>query len=190
MEFNTWERIIQNKIKTSILDHNYAKDSSTINNIRSIKPLAGDHVAVLFEIDKIQPNQSTQIRRCWKNYSKSLLLTYLSQSNWESNGNSTQDIWYEIENKLIRIVDVVAPMVEFKNNLSADSQKTTATIKHKLNLRKRLLKKLRTTNNKDGMKSRINNISQEIKQHYREEKIKTSTAGSQNLSQQTLADSK
>ena len=63
-------------------------------------------------------------------------------------------------------------MVEFKNNLSADSQKTTATIKHKLNLRKRLLKKLRTTNNKDGMKSRINNISQEIKQHYREEKKK------------------
>ena len=31
VEFKTWERIIKNKIKTSILDHIYAKDSSTIN---------------------------------------------------------------------------------------------------------------------------------------------------------------
>ena len=57
-------------------------------------------------------------------------------------------------------------MVEFKNNLSADSQKTTATIKHKLNLRKRLLKKLRTTNNKDGMKSRINTLDKNFAVNY------------------------
>ena len=31
IEFDTWERVVQNTIKSSILDHIYAKDSNSIN---------------------------------------------------------------------------------------------------------------------------------------------------------------
>ena len=72
----------------------------------------------------------------------------------------------------MKIVDLVAPMVEFKNNLSVYSQKSNFIIKHKLNLRKRLIKKLKVIINKEEMKTRINNFSQEIKQHYKNEKKK------------------
>ena len=98
-----------------------------MNNIWSKKPITGDRSPThTFEIDTIIDEQPTELRRCWKNYNIPTLLNNLTQISWDSTETNTQQIWNEIENKLIKVVDIVAPMVEFKNNLTVDSQKNTS----------------------------------------------------------------
>jgi hypothetical protein len=50
-----------------------------------------------------------------------------------------QGYWDEFEHKLVRVVDVVAPLVEFINDSSVKSVSTPSHIKTLINIRKRLL---------------------------------------------------
>ena len=79
-----------------------------------------------------------------------LLLNNLTQISWKSTETNTQQIWNEIENKLLKVVDLVAPMVEFKN---------TSHHKAQVEYEEEAAKKLKTTINKDEMKNRINNLN-------------------------------
>ena len=50
VEFPTWQRIINNVKKESILDHIYVQDPTIIENITHKIPLIGDHKLIMFEI--------------------------------------------------------------------------------------------------------------------------------------------
>ena len=44
--FDTWSRVINNVVKSSIIDHIYLKDPTEITNISSITPPFGDHILI------------------------------------------------------------------------------------------------------------------------------------------------
>ena len=82
---------------------------------------------------------------------------------------TVQDLYNEIENKIINIVDTVAPIRKFTNNQQEESSKHPEWIKRKLNLRKRLIRKLKLDKTQET-KSRIKNLSVEIKAHFTNQK--------------------
>ena len=55
INFPTWERLVGNVIKQSVLDHIYVKDYTLITDINSIKPNIGDHLLVTFIIASTTP---------------------------------------------------------------------------------------------------------------------------------------
>ena len=65
INFPTWERLINNELKSSILDHIYVKDCTLISNITPIKTEIGDHTMVSFML--IGPPIQT------KNYTKTIM---------------------------------------------------------------------------------------------------------------------
>ena len=160
VKFKTWLRVVELTVKSSTLDHVYVKDISILDVITHIKPCFGDHELIMFNVndEKIKPN--CEIRRDWRYYSKDVLLTKLSASDWEFDYDSVQDYWNHFENQLLGIVDSIIPYVEFKDNLVKSV--TPPNIKNKINIRKRLLKKLKITPTL-GLKTRIKNINAEIK---------------------------
>ena len=52
-------------------------------------------------------------KRDWRKYDKNVLNVVLAQERWEICDDTVQNCWNDIENKLIVIVDRLAPMVEF-----------------------------------------------------------------------------
>ena len=75
-----------------------------------------------------------------------------------------QSCWNAFESELVRVVDEVAPLVEFLNN-SVKSVVTPPVIKNKLNTRKRLLSKLKR-NPSNEIKDRVRALNCEIKTFY------------------------
>ena len=59
------------------------------------------------------------MKRNWKQYSKELLLCKLSGCDFDYSITNVQQFWNNQENKIINVVDVVAPMVEFTNNYTS-----------------------------------------------------------------------
>ncbi len=57
--------------------------------------------------------------------------------------DSVQDAWNEIENKLIKIVDLVAPIVEFNNDRITNSITAPPFISSAKNRRKKLLSRMK-----------------------------------------------
>ena len=79
--------------------------------------------------------------------------------------NTVQELYIEIENKIVTVVDKVAPIRKFTNNQQEVSSKHPAWLKRKLNLRKKLIRKLKLDKTQET-KCRIKNLSVEIKAHY------------------------
>ena len=52
-----------------------------------------------------------------------------------------------MEEKILHVVDFVAPIEEFSGNQASSANKTQTHIKRKMNLRKRLLVQLKVTGN-------------------------------------------
>ena len=109
------------------------------------------------------------IKRCWKNYSKDKLLAKLRNANFIMNSQDPQFIWNNFENELVTIIDELIPYVPFINNQSKKSQEAPPLIKRKLNLRKNLLKKLKS-NPSNVLRDRVKNLNVEIKQYYSNQK--------------------
>jgi hypothetical protein len=80
--------------------------------------------------------------RNWIKYTKDALIHELNQVDWEIQSDMVQGSWDEIKNKLVAIVDKLAPLQEFKNNSCAKSRIIQADIKNLTIERKRLLAKL------------------------------------------------
>ena len=47
IDFITWSRLVNNVLKSSILDHLYVMDATIVINISSFKPCYGDHLLIL-----------------------------------------------------------------------------------------------------------------------------------------------
>ena len=142
IEFHTWQRVINNVIRKSILDHVYVKDPTHVFNLYSIEPLVGDHKLIIFEILHKNEPAKVILKRNWQQYTPISLLNELASTDFDIIADDVQSMWNRFENALLPIIDKLAPMTEFTNNSTVKSQNPTAAIKNKIHLRKRLLKTL------------------------------------------------
>ena len=129
----------------------------------------GDHKIITATIGAFVSAPKITFRRSWKNYSKEKLNEHLMEVQFDLEILTVQDLYNEIENKIINIVDTVAPIRKFTNNQQEESSKHPEWIKRKLNLRKRLIRKLKLDKTQET-KSRIKNLSVEIKAHFTNQK--------------------
>ena len=53
--------------------------------------------------------------RDWRNYTKDKLVNMLKDVEWCKDFETVQDLWNDIESKIIRIVDVLVPVKKFIN---------------------------------------------------------------------------
>ena len=51
VKFETWSRIVGFTMRESILDHIYVKDPTTINDVKGMTPVLGDHKMIIFHIN-------------------------------------------------------------------------------------------------------------------------------------------
>ena len=170
VNFPTWSRSVNNIHKESTLDHIYCQNPLNIINLHSLKPHFGDHLMISFDIEGKLPRPVYAYKRSWVNYSKGSLCTILAGVNWNIDDDSVQDYWNTFENKLINVVDGLIPITKFTNNTECN-QSLPPRIKNILNIRKRLLKKLRVDRSLD-LKSKIKELDRQIKMHFHENKAK------------------
>ena len=165
VDFPTWERVCRGILKQSTLDHIYVKDFSIVSCIKAVKQIFGDHSLIMFSINTGSQKPKQEIRRNWQNYSKEKLLLELSLVDFGDWFVDVQSCWNVFENNVIEIVDKLCPLVPFIANSTTASIKVPPAVKSKINLRKRLLKRLKL--NKDSLtKIRISQLNIEIKNHF------------------------
>ena len=168
IKFNTWSRLVGNNWKESRIDHLYSNNSAAINDVNSITPIMGDHKIIMATLGELKPIPKITERRNWKNYSKSLLIELLDQVEFNLEIPTVQELANDIENKIIGVVDTIAPITKFINTRLQESTTHPDWLKRKINLRKKLLRKLKQDKTPE-LKSRLKNLSLEIKYHFTNE---------------------
>ena len=133
VEFPNWQRVINNVLKESVLDHVYVQDTTIIMKLNSSKPLIGDHRLVKFVINAKKQQIKPLMKRNWHFYTKEKLLEALAPVNFHFETDQVQSFWDKFENSLLPIIDNLVPMVPFINNCSSNSIKPTGVIKRKIN---------------------------------------------------------
>ena len=168
VDFPTWSRVVNNQLRESTLDHLYCTDPSLITEVSGIKPVFGDHTMVVASIALNKPRPTTYLRRDWRKYSREVLLSELNKIDWNIMDDSVQEYWNTFENKLVEVVDQVAPLREFRDNV-VPKECLPNWVKNKINTRKRLLKRLRLT--KDvHTKVHLKEVDRSIKHFYNEQR--------------------
>ena len=170
IDFATWSRLIENTLKSSILDHIYSTDCTNISSINSIKPTFGDHLLVSFAINFTKNPPITCTKRDWRKYSKENLLSALSVLDWNIQIENVQDFWNVFENMLINVVDAIVPLTDFVNNI-AKNTKPPKEVTNMLNVRKRYLKQFRS-NPSTALKLKIGILDKSIRLFFKSEKRK------------------
>ena len=167
--FDTWSRIINDIARSSMIDHVYLSDPTSIINLSSITPPFGDHLLIYFDtsIEKIAPKEI--FRRNWKNYTKDKLNLILLTQNWLIKKDSVQSFWNEFESKLIEVVDLLAPLQPI-TQIERDKIQPPPHIKNKLNKRNRLIKKLRYGPVSPEVRTVLKQLNKEIKQFFQKQK--------------------
>ncbi len=168
INFVTWSRLVGSTLKSSILDHVYVSDVTTVANVGCTRPCFGDHMMVTLETNLVRPSPKESVRRDWRFYSKEILCNKLSEVDWNIDIVGVQEYWNAFENKLINVVDDIVPLVVFTANKvkeSSDQKK----IKNIQNIRQRLLKKFKINPNQ-ALKARIVSLDTTIRTHYRTQK--------------------
>ena len=168
VDFPTWSRTVNGILRESVIDHIYVQDPSAISELKGTKLIFGDHQMITFNINSDSTKDVYQIRRSWLNYSKGMLCDMLSNEDWSEMSDTVQGTWDIIENKLIKIVDIIAPEMAFKNETSCKPS-ITETIRKKKNLRKNLPSKYKITKD-DETRSTMKMLDKDIKRFYHETK--------------------
>ncbi len=79
----TWERVIQDRVKNSILDHIYCTDNRIVGSVLYIGTIYGDHKKVILCTSSQLIKRDFKIwRRNWKTYSVDVLVQNLNQVRW------------------------------------------------------------------------------------------------------------
>jgi hypothetical protein len=122
INFNTWRRIVNGEMRTSLLDHVYENIHGLVENITPISTSTSDHTPLWIEVAiKICHKVETKIIRDWSAYSKERLLDLLSKERWDIGCNDVQDFNNELEQKIMSVLGVLIPFKEIKvrnNNYS------------------------------------------------------------------------
>ena len=168
IDFITWSRHINNVLKTSILDHLYVMDATTVSNINSCKPCFGDHMLIFFNICTANQKPKVTYKRDWRKYSKLALCQALSCVEWDVGADNVQECWNQFENKLINVIDILIPLTEFENN-KAKNTTPPKFVKNWLNTRQRLLKKHKQAPSK-SIKDKIKSLDMKIRKFFRTQK--------------------
>jgi hypothetical protein len=168
VDFPTWTRVVNNQVRESILDHLYCTDPTVITKVSGIKPIFGDHTMVVASVLLNKPSPSTYIRRDWRLYNSDVLKAELLKIDWDIQDDRVQDFWNSFENKLVGVVDLVAPLSEFRENY-VPKECLPNWVKNKLNYRKRLLKRFRLTK-EVSTKEILNQVDKSIKRFYSDQR--------------------
>ena len=164
----TWERLIEGRLKNSIIDHIYMTDVTKILSLNLKTTIFGDHKLILLTIATKPDRENFELkRRSWRTYSKELLVKKLQRVEWETEIDSVQSLWNRFEQELVTVIDKIAPMV-----LTSSLSKMTVPqlLKKQQNRRNYLLKKRRRQDQTEEEKQEIRNLSRSIKNHYFEER--------------------
>ena len=166
INFPTWQRIINNELRESILDHIYVNNPLIINQLSNIKPLIGDHLLIYFTIlGQLEPPKIS-VKRNWRLYDKNLLIQRLNCVNFDVTSQCPQALWNHFENSILPIIDELVPYTEFSNNITLQSTVVPRFIKTKISTRKRLLSKLKSRPNTE-LNERVKNLNFEIKNFFK-----------------------
>ena len=150
VNFPTWSRNINGVHKESILDHIYLSDITKMVAVTNIIPEIGDHKLIILETsDKLVEPKKLK-KRNWREYSVELLTTELSKCSFDYSITNVQQYWNSLENKIINVVDIVAPVVEFINNYTTNTSPQTL-IKPLIYQKRRLLKKYKTNGDPNSL---------------------------------------
>ena len=86
-------------------------------NIHSTTPLMGDHKIITATLGVKKPQPKITERRNWRNYSKTLLIELLAEIKFDLEITTVQELANDIENKITKVVDKMAPLSKFINNI-------------------------------------------------------------------------
>jgi hypothetical protein len=115
VKFNTWRRVVNGILKTSLLDHVYENVHGLVENIDEISTSTSDHTPLLIDVTlKICHKVETKVVRNWLAYSKERLLDLLSKTSWEINCHDVQDFNNELEQKVMSVLEILIPFEEIK----------------------------------------------------------------------------
>ena len=142
VDFRTWSRTINDILKQSILDHIYSNNYSSVLECYSAGVPFGDHLIVIIKIDFKLPKPKNTFRRDWRKYSAMNCANSFSNIDFEIDRMHVQDYWNSFENLVVNVVDKLAPVVLFRNELGPRT-KPPRIITAKINKRKLLSKQLK-----------------------------------------------
>ena len=77
----------------------------------------GDHKIITATLGVKKPQPKITERRNWRNYSKTLLIELLAEVKFDLEITSVQELANDIESKIIKVVDKMAPLSKFINNI-------------------------------------------------------------------------
>ena len=138
IETPTWQRIVNNDLRESILDHLYVIDPNIVHNITMQTPLIGDHKLITFCALGTPTPPNIVMKRNWQFYTKEKLNECLSQVNFDIMADRVQDIWNKFDNVILPIIDELAPCEPFIDNITVNSIAPCKIVKRKINLRNNL----------------------------------------------------
>ena len=124
---------MSNVLDKSFIHRSYPKLAygSIYTTIGSTEPGIGDHLIIHFEIEFKIEEPTPIIKRAWKHYSKENLNKKLGSVSWDIGSIDVQGYWNTFEEKLVTIVDQVAPYSTFTNRTNVKA-KTPSAIKNQL----------------------------------------------------------
>ena len=107
-------------------------------------PEIGDYKLIVCTINmnSLNPPPVSVIKRCWKSYNKDILNAGLASCDFNVDINDVKGFWNHIENELIRVIDIVAPLTEFTGNCATRTH-PYEKLKPKINRKRRLLKQFK-----------------------------------------------
>ena len=169
VNFPTWSRWVKGVMRESTIDHVYANNPTLISEVTNQVPHFGDHLAIIVNYLEEKPPIKLTQKRNWHHYSKDQLLRSLSMCDWSFDGDTVQEYWNLLENKLAGVVDQLIPTEEFLNNSSTKSCAKPMFIKKLINRRKGLLRKMKN-NRSPELREEIKHIDKTIKGYYHKRK--------------------
>ena len=105
----TWERSIENSVKSSVIDHIYCTDRSNVESVIYRDTILGDHKLVILSLANKSSKEKFHFRkRSWRKYSKEMLIEYLEQVQWNVAIDDVQEMWNWFEHEL-HITDKLVP---------------------------------------------------------------------------------
>ena len=115
VKFNTWRRVVNGELRTSLLDHVYENVHGLVESIAEISTSTSDHTPLLIEVAiKICHKVETKVVRNWSAYSKERLLDLLNKKSWDINCHDVQDFNNELEQKVMSVLEILIPFEEIK----------------------------------------------------------------------------
>ena len=157
----TWERSIEGRMKSSIIDHVYCTDRSNVESMIYKETIYGDHKLIILTVSNVTNKDGFRVKkRNWRKYSELLLVNQLERTHWNNEIDNVQEMWNCFEQSLLAITDQLVPYEDVGFTIKRTAP---ATLKKKHNRRNYLLRKRKRKALTDEEKEEIQNLRNIIK---------------------------